>query len=711
MLGSIAAKLAFKTAGAAGSALAGAAGAVVKTGQAFGMAGKAIAGAAQNSSKQPQQSSNNVIVGNFGMAGSAGKQKVTGGGTLPAPKAVAKPQASTKMPTEALLDTAVKYLTSIDKSLKSQLEFERRSYQEQARAEREAIIENKPSVTFSDIKDRLSGFKSDVKDNVSTAGTLLKYAAILGGAAALIASALDQKELNALKENVEQFKKQFGWLGDLASMIPAGGIAGFLFGGKGLKGRLRGGVVGILAEAVATTIFKRMTGQSTTNSSGQEDSTGQEDNTALNLAAVGGIGYLGYRGAKSGISTFGKIKDARTKMANLRASKSYYDPNVGRMRSAAVGKAGQFVNTKGATGFLKSPRWQKFLNWLTKNGKRKLVTKIQQRIAIAVTSGAIASTGIGAVFGAIGFLLNLGFSLYFMYEIYELWQQFTSDENAEKAGVGNAQIEKELKTPDATKLTAGAGGTDATPGSTGKSLGKVTPEMLSKTPQQLTDDELRTIVEAQGKIEDPRGVTNNPGGILYGTGPLKDHQVGSVGANADSSVRIAKYDTAESGIQAAMINWKSSRYAGKSIRDSLGMWSGGNGAKYESMLTGMPAQYTGSGTTLTGAMTGMVNDGLEGMANLFGRLGSSIVKPGVARNFTPSGSNPSEQINNESMKLQNDITFGIKKEKSKDKITMPTIPAGTPRGVSPVKSVSNIDPNYQNINVVTKYLAHFRMAQ
>ena len=62
------------------------------------------------------------------------------------------------------------------------------------------------------------------------------------------------------------------------------------------------------------------------------------------------------------------------------------------------------------------------------------------------------------------------------------------------------------------------------------------------------------------------------------------------------------------------------------------------------------------------------------------------------------------------MKLQNDITFGIQKEKSKDKITSPTIPAGTPRGIRPAKSVSSIDPNYQNINVLEKYLAHFRMA-
>ena len=452
MLAQVVAKIGLKAVGAAGSAIA-------KTGKAFGMAGKAISesGQQQQSSNQPAQSSNNVITGNFGMAGSAGQQKITGGGTLPAPKAVAKPQVSTKMPTEKLLDTAVKYLTSIDKSLKSQLELERRTYQEQAQLDREAIIENKPATnTFIDIKNRLSGFKSDVKDNVSSAVDIAKFAVILGGAAALIASALDEKQLDALKENVEQFKKKFGWLGDLAAMIPAGGIFGFLFGGKGLKGRLRGGMIGIIAEAVATVAFNKMTGEGGGNSS------------AVNIAAVGGIGYLGYRGAKSGISTFGKIKDARTKMANLSASKSYYDPNTGRMRSAAAGKAGQFVSTKGATGFLKSPRWQKFLNWLTKNGKRKLVTKIQQRIAVAVTSGAIAATGVGAAFGAIGFLLNLGFSLYLMYEIYELWKSFTAEEDANKSGASDAEIAKAIKEPDATKVGGTAAGYSTTSATNGQ---------------------------------------------------------------------------------------------------------------------------------------------------------------------------------------------------------------------------------------------------
>lgn len=719
MLAQVIAKVGLKAAGAAGSA-------IVKTGQAFGMAGKALSQPPQEqqTSNQPAQSSSNVITGNFGMAGTAGKQKVTGGGTLPAPKTVAKPQASAKMPAEELLNIAVKYLSSINETLKAQLDFEKSSYQEQARAERETIIENKPPTTstFNVIKNRLSGFKSDVKDNVSAAADIAKFAAILGGASVLIASAIDQKQLDALKENVEQFKKKFGWLGDLAAMIPAGGIFGFLFGGKGLKGRLRGGMVGIIAEAVATIAFNKMTGEGGGNSS------------AVNIAAVGGIGYLGYRGAKSGVSTFGKMKDARTKMANLRASKSYYDPNTGRMRSAAAGKAGQFANTKGATGFLKSPRWQKFLNWLTKNGKRKLVTKIQQRIAVAVTSGAIAATGVGAAFGAIGFLLNLGFSLYLMYEIYELWKSFTAEEDASKLGAGDAQIEKELKKTDATKVGGTASGYSTKSATNGQN--KIITSVVDGGPGYTT------VMYSDGTTEKRGGTlparTNNPGNIMYGDLAKSYGAIGS--SPSTNGPPVAVFPTREAGF-VAMDGLLKSQYSNGPIGQTIESWAtdpshpakvlGAAGVdpskKYTDFTKDEKVRFmqalakvegfyaAGSGPSFSSSSTsasasGMVNSGAEQMGKIFGMIGSTVIKPGVARNFTPVGSNVSEQISNESMKLQNDITFGIQKEKSKDKITTPTIPAGTPRGVRPVKAVSNIDPNYQNIDVLGKYLAHFRMA-
>ena len=689
--------------GAVGSVVSGAYGIVSKTGQAIGAAGKALSSAARDTSKKSDTPSNNVIIANTGMAGTAGKQKVTGGGTLPAPKAVAKPQVSTKMPTEKLLDTAVKYLTSIDKTLKAQLEFERRSYQEQAQLDREAIIENKPSTTFNDIKDRLSGFKSDTKDNVSMAGTILKYAAILGGAAALIASSLDQKQLDALKENVEEFKKKFGWLGDLGSMVGAGGILGFLFGGKGLKGRLKGGLQGMIAAHIGDRLYSSFVDGYKKDENGNDvidPKTGQPIKESRSMSALG-VGLSGAAGIMAGRFAAKKIPQV------IQAGK-----NIGQLGKAARASSvvGIQAATKKGTSWLASRRGRKFLVILGRKLGKGLMARIGKHLARIVAMALLGATGIGAIPAIVGILVSVAFIGWDLVDIatgiWDAWNESSTDDNAAAVPAGT-------KEQDAVKV----GGTSAagTAGSAaGKSLGKVTPEMLSKTPQQLTDDELRTLVEAQGRIEDPSGVTNNPGGIRYGTGPLKEHQVGSIGANADPSVRIAKYDTAENGIKAAMINWKTSRYAGKPIRDSLGMWSGGDGARYESWLTGKTAQYTGSGTPLTGSsdssISGMVNSGVGKMGEMFGAVASSIIKPGVARDFSPSTPNISERINNESLKLQNDITFGIKNKKTKDTITAPTTPGINPSLPKPIKSISSFNPNYKSIDVLSRYVSHFRLA-
>jgi hypothetical protein len=672
------------------------------------MAGKALAGASDGDSKQDTQPSN-VIVGNFGMAGSAGRQRVTGSGTLPAPKAAAKPQVSAKMPTKELLDTVLKYLTSIDKTLKSQIEFDRRALQEQTQAEREAIIESKPTVTFSDIKNRLSGLKSDVKDNVSTAATIAKFALILGGAAALIANAMDQKELDALKENVDQFKKTFGWLGELGSMIPAGGILGFLFGGKGLKGRLIGGLVGILAEAVATSIFNKTTGEG-----------GTGDNTAINAAALGGIGYLGYRGVKSGIGLSRSVSAIGSVRAGMQASGSF------AARRAAV-RTVAADSAKTGLAFLKGPMWKRFLAFLIARGKKELVRKIQQRIAISLATGALAATGVGAAFGAIGFLLNLGFSLLLMYEIYQLWQQFTASDTADKAGVGDAEIAKEINAPDATKVTAASlASTAISKSETGRpEEAQAFFENKGWTKEQAAGIVGNLVVESRLKTD-----AIGDGGKAYGIAqwhndrqmkfeqvygkPIRQSsfaeqlefvnwELNNTEKAAGDSLRAAT--TADQA--AAIVDKQYERSAGLHLAERVSNANAIVAGDYGKLSTAGASGYSST----TGGITGMVEAGAGKMGEMFGMLGSAIVKPGVKRDtFTPSTPNTSERINNESTKLQNDITFGIKKEKRKDNITVPAISAGTPRGVSPVKSVSSMDPNYGNIDVLSKYLAHFRLA-
>ena len=710
MLGQIAFKLGLKTVESAGGALYSAAGAVSKVGKAFGTVASAASSASQNMSAG--NSANNTIIRNTGMAGSAGRQKVSGSGTLPPIKANAKPHISDKMPTEALLSTAVKYLASIDKSLKSQLQFEKMTYDEQARDAREAIIESKPSATFSDMRDRLSGFKSDVQSNVSTSLDIAKFVGAIGVAAALVASSLDQKELDALKQNIDQFKKTFGWLGDLAGMIPAGGIAGFLFGGRGLKGRLRGGMVGIVAELVAEVIYNRMTGQGGTGSS-----------TGANLAAMAGIGYLGFRGAKSasrllpGSSNFVGSKFSSAK-AGLDSAK-----NIGTtFRDAKTGaRVGSTAN------FFASPRWRKFLAWLAKKGRGTLVKKIETRIAIAVGSAAVASTGIGAAVGVLGILIDVLGSLYLAYEIYQLWQDFTSSEKAEKAGAGDAEIAKELdKSPDAQKVTAASlGATAISKSETGRpEEAQAFFENNGWSKEQAAGIVGNLVVES-GLRTDAVGDNGQAYGIaqwhpdrqrkfqqIFGK-PITQssfaEQLEFVNwelNNSEKQAGDALRGATTAAEAASIVDSQYERSSGAAIAQRVSNANAVMSGDYGKLSTGGASGYSGATTRLGAAL----DSGVESLGQLFGALGSNIIKPGVERTFTPSTPNVSERINKDSMQLQNQITFGINASKRKDSIVSPTIPGTSSGNIQPGKSISSMDPNYKNLDVLTKYLAHFRMA-
>lgn len=155
---------------------------------------------AETSNQSPQQS----ILKSAGVAGTAGQQKVaTGGGTLPAPKSTKAGGYSVNTPTNELLDIAVKYLISINSTLKEQLEFDKKIYDEQAMAEREKIIENKS--VFSAFKDKFS----DMMGKGSKGGLLL---GLLAGAAALafVADAIfDNEYFKKLKDAVLETSSNF----------------------------------------------------------------------------------------------------------------------------------------------------------------------------------------------------------------------------------------------------------------------------------------------------------------------------------------------------------------------------------------------------------------------------------------------------------------------------------------------------------------------
>lgn len=706
---------AFKTGiGLLGDAASKAYGSVSKTSKAMGTLANTLKDAAQNTSQEKTQPTSNVIIGNFGMAGSAGRQKISGSGTIPSPKAVSKTTASEKMPTEALLDSVVKYLTSIDKSLKSQLELDKRLYDQQIRDTQEAVIEEKKPTTFDNIKERLSGLGSTAKDTTSTLGTIAKYAAGLGVAAALVASSLDTKGLDELKSNIDAFKQKFEWL----SEIPAGGLAGFLLGiltGKGLKGKLigglAGGVIGIVTSAVADVLVARM--------NGEQISEGTKN--TLDLAAGGAMGYLGYRGIKSGIGLSQKI-------SAVKGARAAYQANAAIAGKRAAIRTVASGSTKTGLAFLKGPVWRKFLAFLLARGKKELVRKIEQRIAIALASGAIASTGIGAAFGAIGFLLNLGFSIWLMYEVYQLWKEFTATTEAEKAGVGDAEIAKEINSPAAVPVTASSiGATAISKSETGKpEEAQAFFESKGWTKEQAAGIVGNLVVESRLKTD-----AVGDGGRAYGIAQWhpdrqakfkevygKDirnsnfqEQLEFVNWELNNSEKAAgnalrKATTASEA--AAIVDKKYERSAGLHLAERVSNANAIMAGDYGKLSTGGASGYSSS-SSMSDAAGKALSTGIESIGKAIGAIGSSIIKPGIARSFTPSTSNAPEKINSASMQLQNDITFGVKKEKTKDL----TKAAPTPNSVSiakPVKSFSNMDPNYSKLDVLTAYLGHFRMA-
>lgn len=210
---------------------------VTAAGEAAKGVGTAVGGALQGAlSPAPV-----TVVNSVGMAGEAAKAKVTGGGTIPAaPKKSAKPVANAKMPTEKLLVIAVNYLSSIEKTLVDQLNFERTAFAQQATAEREAAIEKEQSTTapFKSLGEKLGAYKDDVKDRASTMAKVLLGGAALGTFGLLGLGEMDKSELDRLKSAWAEFSDQWKFVTDIIKpVIDNAGWGTFLgyllFGGRG----------------------------------------------------------------------------------------------------------------------------------------------------------------------------------------------------------------------------------------------------------------------------------------------------------------------------------------------------------------------------------------------------------------------------------------------------------------------------------------------
>ena len=726
MLGKIVAGLgARRLVTAVGGAAARAAGTLSALRMAANTLGSTTQATADASKEKTNAPATNVIYVNFGMAGSAGKQKVAGGGTLPARSNVAKPQVSEKMPTEALLDTAVKYLESIDKSLKNQLEFEKRSYEQQARDEREAIVENKPSFSFSDIKDKFSNLKSNVSEGSSLAGKLAKYALGLGALAAVVASSIDQTQLDALKQNVDDFKKSFGWLGEIGAAVGAGGLLGFLFGGRGVVGRLKGGLVGMVASHVVSRLYPLLFGGSGGTIDpetgevipGTEPAKESRSMSALEMGMSLGAGAfaVGY-----GIKKFRQVRASGAKMSSLRTA----------ARSGTASQA--MASVKKGDSWLASKRGRKFLALVAKKLGQKMFSKIARTLGRIAAMLLLGATGVGAIPAIIGIIASVGFLAFDLVDIATaIWDSWNESKEEDTAA-------------DAAPAAAGA---DATPagGSNATSFTAST-NGQNKTITGVTDGGrgYTTVTYADGTSERRTGTlparTNNPGNIMYGDIAKSYGAVGS--SPSTNGPPVAVFPTAEMGFK-AMDGLLTSNYSNGPIGQTIEAWAtdpshpakviGTAGVdpnkkytdftqdektRFQQALAKVEGFYAaGSGPSVSSAGGGfessvgaMATAGIRQVGQLLGTLGSAVIKPGIARSFEPTGGNVASQINSESMKLQTDLTLGVKNQKAKDLITTPAMPGKNPGVPGPVKSISSMDPNYSNVDVLSQYLGHFKKA-
>ena len=557
-----------------GGALSGAGAAVGGLAQGVGSAvggiGQGI-GAAVGGALTPAPK---TIVNNFGIAGSAAKGKVTGGGTLPAPKKTSAPAVNVNMPTEKLLVVAVNYLSSIDKTLQAQIKFERDAFVQQAQAERESSIESggqKESI-FTKLSDKFSGKSDDstVKSRASTLTKTILAAAGIAGLGLLALGNLDTKELDRLKDSYKAFNEKFDFLGPLAEGVSStGSIVGYL-----LKG-LRGGIAGLVAEYLVKrftgkSIFENITGTGE-EANGTQASASQKPGS-YDYAMAGGLaGYGAYRGVK----TFGKIKDARANIAKIRAApqvapslkgSGFRDPVTGRAVSRAAVTSGG--------GWLSGPKGQRWVAFLQKRfGKTFFAKKIMPLLARALVGIGIAATGIGVIPGALLTLITVASSAFLIYDIISAYWDWTEEEDALKDAQPAAGLKPKsdaMATPSSSASAASPQSATPVTSTTSATAGKNKPI----TGVVEGGAGYTTVTYADGTTERRGGTlparTNNPGNIM--DGPLAK-SYGSVGSSPSTNgPPVAVFPTREAGFF-AMDALLKSEYSNGPIGQTLENWA------------------------------------------------------------------------------------------------------------------------------------------
>lgn len=447
-----------------GGAISGAGAAIGGIAQGAGSAVGGIAQGVGSAVGGAMTPADKVVVNNVGMVGQAAKKKVTGAGTLPAPKKSARPAVNANMPTEKLLVVAVNYLSSIDKTLQDQIKFESQAFNQQVQVEKEASIENKKEDSvFTKLGDKFNGLMKAEDDSTlkSRAGNITK--AILGAAGiaalgTLALGAMDDSELNRLKSSWATFTEKYDWLIDMASAVTgAAPVLGYVF--KGWKGA----VAGVVVEWLVSRLTGSSTGSWILSALGLGGAGGadpnaapaNEGNTGFDYA-MGGV-VAGY-GAMRGVKT---VRDVRGRMATMNQTRSapraapslrgsgFRDPVTGRAASRAAVTSGG--------GWLSGPKGQRFVAFLSKRfGQSYVAKKLMPLLARVFVGLAVTATGIGAIPGILWTLLNVGLALWTVYDLLDAWWDFQDEDEARAdAEAANAARPQADASPTTTNTGSG----------------------------------------------------------------------------------------------------------------------------------------------------------------------------------------------------------------------------------------------------------------
>jgi hypothetical protein len=549
----------------------GLAGKVVEaTGNAVRGVGEAVGGAMQGAlSPAPI-----TVINGVGMAGQAAQAKVSGSGTIPAsPKKSARPTVNPNMPTEKLLVVAVNYLSSIEKTLEQQLQFERRAFQQQAQAEKEAAIETggrSIQNPFSNLGEKLGAVKDNAKERAGTLGKLLIGGGLLGALGLAAIGNLDTSQLDELKSNWAAFTDKIspiiGFVENFANAMGttalAGAAAGFMFGGP--RGALAGLIGGKIYEDAYGT-FNPETGQREGGKGLLSSIVGNFPLAALAIAPVTAVkfAYRGVKVAAGAVTGFVARQAARftawfTEKAFIRFAFSAYGKN--RL-------------------------WNLFLRYLEKKAQQRLLAQIAAVGAAAATAtaaeAAIAATGVGvpvaAVSAVVTKLIAAGFAAWLLWDLYQIWVEFseTAEAKAQEATdeerANATPARSSTSTPSDASAVAGSPVTSSQPISTTSATSG-----QNKTITGVVDGGrgYTTVTYSDGTTERRGGTlparTNNPGNIM--DGPIA-RSYGSVGSSPSTNgPDVAVFPTREMGF-AAMDGLLRSNYSNGPIGQTIEDWA------------------------------------------------------------------------------------------------------------------------------------------